>query len=186
MKRETKIIMGKIILGTIAVAGVLAMATITPNALHLINMFSDKKRKYRVGSYVKKTISKLKERGFIGFEKNKDKTFVRLTEKGERELLKYRLREAVIEKPKKWDKKWRVIIFDIKEKRKIIREELRKELVNLGFRRLQNSVWIHPYDCEEIMIMLKSYFNIGKDVLYLVVERLENDKWLKRDFSLEN
>jgi len=79
-----------------------------------------------------------------------------------------------------------VVIFDIKERRKIIREELRKELINLGFRRLQNSVWIYPYECEELIIMLKSYFSIGKDVLYMVVERLENDKWLKRDFGLEN
>lgn len=176
---------GKIILGTIAAAGVLAVVAIAPNVLQVISLFDEKKKyHYPRKYYVKKAIGKLKERGLIEFEKSDNKTFVRLTEKGERELLKYRLREAVIEKPKKWDKKWRVIIFDIKEKRKMIREELRKELVNLGFKRLQNSVWIYPYECEELIIMLKSYFKIGKDVLYMVVERLENDRWLQKDFSL--
>ncbi|PIU99609.1 MAG: CRISPR-associated endonuclease Cas2 [Candidatus Tagabacteria bacterium CG_4_10_14_0_2_um_filter_40_13] len=187
MKKEVKIMIGKVILNTIATAGVLAVAVIAPNTLQAIDfLYSKEKRHYHRGYYVKKAINKLNERGLIEFEKSGDKTFVRLSEKGERELLKYHLREAVIEKPKKWDKKWRVVIFDIKERRKIIREELRKELINLGFRRLQNSVWIYPYECEELIIMLKSYFSIGKDVLYMVVERLENDKWLKRDFGLEN
>lgn len=185
MKKETKIMVGKIILGTIAVAGVLAVATIAPNALQAIDLFYGKnKRKYHMGSYIKKTVINLKERGLINFEKSGQKTFVRLTKKGERELLKYRLREKIIEKPKKWDKKWRVIIFDIKEKRKSVREQLRKELINLGFLRLQDSVWVYPYDCEEMIIMFKSYFLLGKDVLYLTVEKIENDKWLLQQFGL--
>ncbi len=161
MKKETKIMVGKIILGTIAVAGVLAVAAIAPNALQAIDLFYGKnKRKYHMGSYMKKTVTNLKERGLINFEKKGDKTFVRLTKKGEQALLKYRLRESVIKKPKKWDKKWRMIIFDIKEKRRLIRDELRNELVNLGFLRLQDSVWVYPYECEEIIIMLKSYFSL--------------------------
>jgi CRISPR-associated endonuclease Cas2 len=185
MKKETKIMVGKIILGTIAVAGVLAVAAIAPNALKAVDIFYNKeKRKYHMGSYMKKAITKLRERGLIDFEKRGDNIFAKLTEKGERELLKYKLREKVIEKPKKWDKKWRVIIFDIKEKRRAIRDELRNELVNLGFSRLQDSVWVYPYECEEIIIMLKSYFRLGKDVLYMVVEKIENDKWIRREFNL--
>ncbi len=176
---------GKIVLGTIAVAGALAIAAIAPNALQIIKIFDEnKKRHYHRGYYIKKTISKLKDKGLIKFEKRDGKTFARLTEKGERELSKYQWREKIIKKPARWDGKWRVIIFDIKEKRKITREELRRELINLGFLRLQNSVWIYPYECEEPMIMLKAYFRIGKDVLYMVVEKLENDKWLRKSFKL--
>ncbi len=185
MKKEAKIAVGKIVLGIIATAGILTIAVVAPNALQAINLLYGKdKRKYHMGSYIKNTVSSLKERGLIDFEKKYDKTFVRLTEKGKRELLKYRLRETVIEKPKKWDEKWRVIIFDIKEKRRLIRDELRNELTNLGFLRLQDSVWVYPYECEAVIIMLKSYFSLGKDVLYMIVERIENDKWLKREFSL--
>lgn len=178
---------GKIILGTISAAGILAVAAVAPNALQAIDLFRGKeKKRYHMGYYVKKKISAMKDRGLIQFEKSDGQTLVRLTEKGERELLKYRLRETAIKKPKKWDKKWRVIIFDIKEKRRLIRDELRKELVNLGFLKLQDSVWVYPYECEEIIIMLKSYFQIGKDVLQMTVEKIENDKWLKKDFKLEN
>lgn len=176
---------GKIVLGTIAVAGVLAVAAIAPNALQAIDMFSDKKRKYRIAPYVNNTIGKLKERGLIKFEKHNKKIFARLTEKGEQELLKYQLKETAIKKPRKWDKKWRVVIFDIKEKKRLIRDELRRELINLGFIKLQNSIWVHPYECEEVIILLKSYFHFGKDVLYMTVESIENDKWLRQAFGLD-
>ncbi|MBU1178836.1 CRISPR-associated endonuclease Cas2 [Patescibacteria group bacterium] len=185
MQKETKILIGKIILGTIATAGILTVAAVAPNSLKAIDLFYPKeKRKYHRGSYVQTAVIKLKDRGFIKFEKRDGKSFVRLTEKGQRELLKYQLQEAVIKKSKQWDKKWRVVIFDIKENARNLRRGLRQELVNLGFVRLQNSVWVHAYECEEVIIMLKSYFCLGKDVLYMTVEKIENDKWLKQEFDL--
>jgi len=185
VKKETKILVGKIILGTIATAGLLTVAAVAPNALKAIDLFYPKeKRKYHQSSYVRKAVTRLKDRGLIEFEKKDGMTFVRLTNKGHQQLLKYQLRETVIKKPKKWDKKWRVIIFDIKENRRFVRDGLRSELLNLGFVKLQNSVWVHPYNCEEIIIMLKSYFKIGKDVLYMTVDKIENDGWLKEEFRL--
>jgi CRISPR-associated endonuclease Cas2 len=185
MQRDTKIKIGKIILGTVATAGLISMAVLAPNAVQCIEMFyPNKKRKYNREWYVKTAIGRLKQQGLIKFEKKSGKTFVRLTKKGKEKLLKYQLQEIKIKKPKKWDGKWRVVIFDIKEQRRYIRDGLREELINLGFLRLQNSVWVCPYECEEIVIMLKSHFKIGKDVLYMIVERIENDKWLKREFDL--
>ena len=185
MRKETTIKIGKIILKTIAVAGVLSMAVLAPNALQSLKMlYGEKERKYRVGLYVKKTITKLNEKGFIEFQKRNNQIFVNLTKEGKEELLKYQLKEAAIKKPRNWDEKWRVIIFDIKEQRKNTRDNLRRELMNLGFLKLQNSVWVHPYDCEEVVILLKSYFHLGKDVLYMTVEKIENDKWLRKEFKL--
>jgi len=185
VQKETKILIGKIILATIASAGILTVAAVAPNALRAIDLFRDKKkRKYHMGSYVNRNFERLKDRGLIKFEKRDDKSFVRLTEKGQRELLKYQLREAIIKKPRWWDKKWRVVIFDIKESARNLRKGLRQELVNLGFVKLQNSVWVYPYECGEVIIMLKSYFCLGKDVLYMTVDKIENDKWLKQEFGL--
>jgi DNA-binding transcriptional regulator PaaX len=188
MQRETKIKIAKIILKCIAVAGVLAVVAVAPNALQAIDLFYDKKKRrydlYQKRHYIKTALGRLKDKGLIKFEKQNGKTFVRLTSKGEENLLRYQLGELRIEKPKKWDGKWRVIIFDIKEKRRKSRDGLRTELTSLGFKRLQNSVWVYPYDCEEVIILLKSCFYLGKDVLYMVVEKIENDKWLKKEFSL--
>ncbi|MBU3925990.1 CRISPR-associated endonuclease Cas2 [Patescibacteria group bacterium] len=186
MKKEKKIKIAKIILKTVAAADIISMIILAPNALQCLDMFYDRrKRKYNPKYYIQNTIGRLKNQGLIKFETKNGKKFVRLTEKGEKELLKYQLQELVVKKPKKWDEKWRVIIFDIKEKRRKTRDELRRELNNLGFIKLQNSVWVYPYECEEIIIMLKAYYLIGKDVLYMTVEKIENDRWLKEEFKLK-
>jgi DNA-binding transcriptional regulator PaaX len=185
MKRETKILVGKIILGTIASAGILTVAAIAPNALKAIDLFYPKeKRKYNRKYYIKQSITKLRERGLLEFKQQNGKIFASLTKRGQKELLKYQLREKVIKKPKRWDKKWRVVIFDIKEQARNLRKGLRDELINLGFVKLQNSVWVYPYECEEVVGMIKTYFGIGRDVLYMTVEEIENDRWLREEFEL--
>jgi len=177
--KNKRINIGNIILKTIAVAGFISVAVLTPNALQMINQLSrkkDRKRKY----YLETRIYKLKQKGLIKFQKKNGVNIICLTEKGQLELLK----GISYKNPPKWDGKWRIIIFDIKEFRRSTRNNLRKQLVNFGFVRLQNSVWIYPYDCEDIIILLKADLKIGKDVLFMVVERLENDKKLKEIFSL--
>lgn len=56
--------------------------------------------------------------------------------------------------------------------------------MHIGFLKLQDSVWIYPYDCEELVALLKADFRIGKDILYVIADSLENDGWIKRHFGL--
>jgi len=51
--------------------------------------------------------------------------------------------------------------------------------------RLQNSVWVYPYDCEDLITLLKADFEIGKEVLYVIADKIENEKVLLKDFGLE-
>jgi len=178
-----KIPVKKIILTTIATAGILSVAILVPNALQVIKQFSGKNN-YPRKKYLDNSIGNLLKKGYIEFETRGSKKFVKLTKKGEFELTKYKIGDLKIKKPRKWDKKWRVVIFDIKEKRKRTRELLRITLNRLGFVKLQNSVWVFPYECEEFVIMLKSNLFLGKDVLYMTVEKIENDRWLKETFGL--
>lgn len=46
----------------------------------------------------------------------------------------------------KWDKKWRVVIFDILELDRKIRDRMRIKLKELGFGMFQQSVYISPHD----------------------------------------
>ncbi len=46
----------------------------------------------------------------------------------------------------KWDRKWRIVIFDIEEVSRPIRERLRYKLREVGFGLLQKSVFISPHD----------------------------------------
>jgi CRISPR-associated endonuclease Cas2 len=49
---------------------------------------------------------------------------------------------SLIRKP--WDKKWRLVTFDIPEKMREDRDQLNYQLEKLGFKHFQRSVWISP------------------------------------------
>ena len=49
----------------------------------------------------------------------------------------------------KWDKKWRLVIFDIPSELNKKRDTLRRRLRYMGFIMLQRSVFVFPYSCEE-------------------------------------
>ncbi|VAW19183.1 hypothetical protein MNBD_BACTEROID05-1044, partial [hydrothermal vent metagenome] len=70
------------------------------------------------------------------------------------------------------------------ERKRGVRDKLRKALVNFGFIKLQNSIWVYPYECEEFITMLKADLKTGKDILYIVADKVEYDKNFKGNFKL--
>ncbi|MES2203412.1 MAG: CRISPR-associated endonuclease Cas2 [Patescibacteria group bacterium] len=169
----------EIILGTVAAAGILAVAVVAPNvvgAMAQAGILPHPRQK----EIINNARTRLVRRGLLILMAGR----VYLTEKGEKALRSWRLKEYKIPRPKRWDKKWRVLIFDIPERRRALRARLRQTLVSVGFVRLQDSVWLYPYECEEFMTLLKAEFKIGKDLLYLTVEGLEYDFPWKRLFEV--
>lgn|SRR3989344_2514219 len=174
----------RVILGCVAVAGILSMAVLAPNTLQSLQMFGIGGKRRWDKHYVPTVISRLVGQGYIEFQKTNKGTFARLTEKGILRLKQYELGDYSIPKPKRWDKKYRIVIFDIREYRRGVRDHLREHLFRVGFIRLQDSVWVYPYDCREFIILLKASFKIGKDILYIEADSIENDKWLKEHFQI--
>lgn len=81
----------------------------------------------------------------------------------------------------RWDGRWRMLIFDISEDRKYCREKIRNTLRQAGFMRLQDSIWIFPFDCEKLVTLLKTDLKVGKELLFVVAEEIEGDS-RARDF----
>jgi DNA-binding transcriptional regulator PaaX len=179
MDREKKIEIAKIILTVIAVAGILPLAFVAPNAVQIFKIFGDKKP-YQYGFRFNRAIKGLERRGLVKIFKGK----VRLTKAGEKELELYELKKKIVAPPKKWDKKWRVVAFDIWERRRGVRNAVRRYLNELGFVHLQNSVWVYPYECREVVELLKTHYKVRPAVLYMTVETIEDDEYLKRKFNL--
>ena len=175
----------KIILGALLVAGVVSLAVFAPNAVQTLKMFDGGRRRKKDPRYVvSNSINRLKEKGYISFENTRKGTFVRLTDKGDSRLRLIEAHDFNIKKPARWDGKWRIIIFDIKEKRKSLRDKIRLTLTSIGFIRLQDSVWVYPYPCEDLIVLLKADFMVGKDVLYITADNIENDRGLRVHFRL--
>ncbi len=178
-KRTRRKNLQRMILGSVAVAGILGISVLAPNvigAMGKLGILPSRRQK----EFIRASRDRLVRRGFLVYEGK----MLRLTSSGERYLRNLAVRDFATSAPRRWDKKWRVLIFDIPEKRKALRDKVRTTLMHIGFVRLQDSVWVYPYDCEDLIVMLKADFRIGKDLLYMVVDVLEYDTPLKRRFKL--
>ncbi len=108
-----------------------------------------------------------------------------LTKDGKKFAEKLHAAERIrIRRPRIWDQKWRIVIFDIWERRRGVRDKLRRMLEKAGFRRIQDSVWVCPYDCEELVTFLRADLRLGDGILYLIAEGVESDAKLRKLFGL--
>jgi len=146
-------------------------------ALRQVGLFP----KHRQKEIFNSSRNRLVKAGLLAYEGK----FIRLTAKGEAKLYQLEQHDYKLARPKRWDKKWRILIFDIPERRRALRARIRRTIVSVGFMRLQKSVWVYPYDCEDFVNLIKADFKIGKDLLYLIVDSIENDKFIKEYFQLQ-
>ncbi|TSC54312.1 MAG: phenylacetic acid degradation operon negative regulatory protein, partial [Microgenomates group bacterium LiPW_16] len=103
---------------------------------------------------------------------------------GKRRILKYAISELKIKRPKKWDQKWRVVVYDISNSQKQLQVLIRETLKNLGFFPMQESVYINPFPCFDEIEFLREYYGLGSQIQYLLVEKIENDEVYKTYFKL--
>lgn len=109
---------------------------------------------------------------------------ISLNEKGKARWLKYQFHNLQIVKSKHWDKKWRIVLFDIPETKKKIRDALRRKLKDLGFLEFQKSVFIYHLPCRNEINFIINFFNIEENVFYLETPISPDDNFRKH-FNLK-
>ena len=176
--RKTKITNAILITLFVGVAGMLNPQALVRAALKELKVPKDKRQYSQNAIYVAR--KRLMKRGLIKYEDG----YWRITDDGKKIVEEIKISSTGLPKPKRWDKKWRILIFDIREEKKGLREKVRNTLVSLGFKRLQDSVWVYPYDCEDFVALLKADFKIGRDLLYIIADTIENDVRLMKEFGL--
>ena len=184
-KRRQKNYIQQAILGTLATAGVVTVAMLAPNVFQALPQLMGKKR-YNLAFKARTAAQRLVIKGHIRFIIKNGKKFLEITEAGTRALA---LEEARAAQParikkKRWDHRYRMVILDIPEKRRGVRERLRRLMREFGFLRIQDSIWVSPYDCEELVMLIKAELHVGKDILYVIADTIENDAWIKKHFGL--
>jgi CRISPR-associated endonuclease Cas2 len=130
-------------------------------------------------------MKRLHERGWVKIVKEKNKIVsCSLTEKGKLEAL---FLKAKISKVKSgpWDRRWRVIIFDIPESAREQRDRFRKLLKINGFRLLQDSVFISPFPLNRDAIIYLNKTKLTDYIRIMRVDELDNEKDLIKKFSLK-
>lgn len=123
---------------------------------------------------LKQVLKRLKEQKVVEFIPTKEGLVIRISEKGKRKILSYKLDGLQLEK--KWDGKWRLIIYDITKEKKKERDFLRGILKRLNCFQLQKSVYLTPYKCEDEIEYIRQLFGIEDEVKILKVDSLENEQ----------
>lgn len=134
---------------------------------------------------VKRSIRRLSEQKLVEEKRLSDGSFrLVLTKEGRKQARRLDLfgQSIRFKKPKRWDGKWRVIMFDIPEKSRVFRDILRSHLYELKFHKLQQSVFISPYPYEKALAELVDLYGADEHVRIMTVSWIDNEDKLKRRF----
>lgn len=183
----------KHVLALLGVGAVLGLSLfVAPSAAILAKPFLDEKRRREYEAwkqynpyYLKRTIKRLQKQKLLSIEDRDGEQIVTLTKNGKHRILRYSVEDLAIEKPPSWDGLWRLVMYDVHERSKVLRDVFRQALKSLGFYQLQESVWIYPHPCEEQITFLREFYGVGTEVIYVVARKLEDDQPYRTFFGLE-
>lgn len=100
--------------------------------------------------------------GYIERIEKQGEIYIRLTSEGNKRIT--RDFSLLSFQKRKWDRKWRLVIYDIQEVNKNVREMLRKKLKELGFGMIQESVFISPHDVIKDLLEFIENLKLGESV----------------------
>lgn len=144
-----------------------------------------------------KKLYRLKSSRLIRIYQEGKERYIELTPRGKIKLASRTLKDLKINCDQPWDRKWRIIIFDVPEIKKDKREAFRQKLELLGFYQFQKSVFVFPFECrKEIEVVSRNLF-VEQYVRYIVADFFQDDdifiaKFIKRgiiqekDFKVES
>lgn len=168
----------------LALAGIICIAASSPYFIrNLLNNYK------KWTTYPKKKISdtfyNLRRQGLIEIRKQNHQIYISLTKEGKKKAGILQINDLKIKRPKKWDKKWRIVIFDIAQLKKTYREVFRGKLKQLGFYPFQKSVWIYPFDCQTEIDLLREFLGLSeKEIRLIISENIGEDNKFKEIFKL--
>lgn len=122
----------------------------------------------RWGKQARGVIAKLKKYGWITRINTNDDILYKITEKGEKAADKIL---APLKHTGNWDGRWRLVMFDIPESKRDVRDKLRRSLSNLGMGILQASVWISPNDIRKDVTEITERLDLGTTLKFFEVTR---------------
>lgn len=117
--------------------------------------------------------------------KHKDgSTTMVLTHEGKKMALRYNLATLTLKKSKVWDGRWRVVMYDVPEEKRALREDLLRTLKRLGFYELQQSVLVFPYECRKELEFFIEAYDAREYIRYMEADYIDDATEVKKPFKL--
>ena len=121
---------------------------------------------------IRRALERYRLLGLVDYDPNDETAPIVLTAEGLQRAQRIELRWRFFRKqPQEWDHLWRLVIFDIPERLRL-RRVIWRELKELGFYKLQQSVYAHPHDCSDFTERLLNVYRLHHRVLLLTVAGL--------------
>jgi len=115
---------------------------------------------------INKTVKRFTKQEYIERRQSKKTEEYFLTQRGAMQVNFLRLENLPFDtKSKEWDGYWRVVIFDIPETIRGLRDAFREKLREWPFYKLQNSVFVCPYECRQEIKQACKILKLEKYVL---------------------
>jgi len=132
------------------------------------NKYKNKKKKDK--NYFYRMIYQLKQRGYLKILRVKNNSAIIITPKGIEKIFIAEIK--LIDRKPRRDRKWQMVLFDIPENKRRNRDLFRRALQYLGYKKLQKSIWVCPYDVlRETKDLIKRY-NLKPYVELLLVKKI--------------
>lgn len=109
---------------------------------------------------------------------------IKLNAKGQKRVQRANFETLQVPQPLNWDKRWRLVVFDIPETYRDSRRFLAEKLKTMNFYMLQKSLWVHPYPCTEQITLIKHILpELEPFVVLLETDWIDQHNRLVKHFS---
>lgn len=138
----------------------------------------------------KLSIARLQKRGFVSIDHKLEKVKLTHYAYNEAKFANRHIKSLIFknsslaEGAQNWDRNWRIIVFDIPEKLRNLRDDLRSLISEIGFMEFQKSVWVYPFKVPDFILEALNDAKIKKYVRFLLVSEMDYDWDLRRKFRI--
>lgn len=178
------LVVGTLLLASIAMPGLGAAANVVMKQYQQLERQQERKEweKFNSGR-LHQLLKRMHKAKYIEITAENDQPIVKITQKGKTKLLRFKL-EGIKLDESSHDGKWYLIIYDVIKNKRGNSEIFRRYLIKLGFLKLQKSVYLTPFRCEEEIEYLRQLFAIGDQVKILTVGSLEDEAAYRKYFGI--
>lgn len=171
----------KSLLMTIGAAGLTMVAVTAPG---LFGILDPGERKRYQPQQIKRAFEYARRSHILKLQQIPSGYRVMLTPQGQQRLREFRLGELRLPRPKSWDGKWRIVVFDVPEKYKRRRVIFSRKLRELGMCRIQKSVYVWPHPLQDEVDVMKEAYEIRPFVRMATAIHIDRQRDLLKFFQV--
>lgn len=174
--------LAKEILKAFLVGGLVISCVAFPGMAHILKLFNTGSAGER--SRVRRAVQRLEKKGLLIRKIKNGKEIIEVTQAGKSKISEYIVDELYIQRPKKWDKKWRVLMFDIPETKARVRREVSFRIRDMGMVAIQDSVFLSPFPCKQEVDFLADHYFVREYFIYFEADTIECKEDVLKIFKL--